>query len=479
MTKSVFDSMLASEPTKKLLYDVRYQSDRPLKGYGSSKNIDVLATFSAELYITDDRPLLTEKFYVVDETRALLGFNTASRYSVLSVGLDVPVKDIANGVWPCELSLPNAANINLIGEHKEFPKFNVPPVSLKYNKEMPPSRNVYTHIPPPFKDRVKQKIDDLLATGRLINMLPISIVFCRLLISKLLTGIIEEVTESMDRSFCSSLLVVPKGKDDIRLVIDLRGPNKCIYRTPFKMPTFDSILMELHGSTYFSTIDLTSAYFHVELDKDSRHLTNFFAGDALYRYCRLPFGLCNAPDIFQEILQSIILKGCKGTVNYLDDVLIHGRTKKEHDENLAEVMKRLENHNVSINLSKCAIGQTSVRFLGFRLSENGWKIEEDKIRAIQNFRSPQSLAEVKSFLGLITFVEKFIHQRADKTRNLRELAKSEIFFWNQELENEFEYLKNKAWKGISTLGYFSKEDRTELYVDASPYGLGNNLMAIL
>lgn len=289
------------------------------------------------------------------------------------------------------------------------------------------------------------------------------------------SGIIEEVNETMDRSFCSSLLAVPKGKDDIRLVIDLRGPNKCIYRTPFKMPTFESILMELHGSTYFSTIDLTSAYFHVELDEDSRHLTNFFAGHGLYRYCRLPFGLCNAPDIFQEILQSIILKGCKGTVNYLDDILIHGKTKKEHDENLAEVLNRLKNHNVKINFSKCAIGQKAVRFLGFKLSEKGWQIEDDKIKAIQNFRSPQTLAEVKSFLGLITFVEKFIHQRADKTRHLRELANGEVFYWNKELHDEFQSLKNDAWRHIGTLGYFNKEDHTELYVDASPYGLGNDI----
>lgn len=245
------------------------------------------------------------------------------------------------------------------------------------------------------------------------------------------------------------------------------------------MPTFESILMELHGSTFFSTIDLTSAYFHVELDEDSRHLTNFFAGDALYRYCRLPFGLCNAPDIFQEILQSIILKGCKGTVNYLDDILVHGETKEEHDKNLAEVLNRLKNNNVCINLSKCAFGQKSVRFLGFRLSEEGWSIEDDKIKAIQNFRAPQSLAEAKSFLGLITFVEKFIHQRADKTRHLRELIKEGVFYWDQQLEDEFEYLKNNAWRSIRTLGYFSKEDRTELYVDASPYGLGNKLIYII
>lgn len=161
----MFNAILASETSKMLIYDVRYGSDRPLKGYGSEKSIDVTATFSAELYITKDRPVFAEKFYVVDERRALLGFNTAMRYSVLAVGLDIPVKEIAYDVWPCELSILDARNIRSVATSKEFPKFNVPPVSLKYNKDMPPSRNVYTHIPPIFKDLAKQKIDELLESG--------------------------------------------------------------------------------------------------------------------------------------------------------------------------------------------------------------------------------------------------------------------------------------------------------------------------
>lgn len=122
-----------------------------------------------------------------------------------------------------------------------------------------------------------------------------------------------------------------------RLVVDLRGPNKCIIRTPFKMPTLETILAKLHGASYFSTLDLSSAFFHVLLDEKSRHLTNFFAGDGTYRFKRLPFGLCNAPDIFQEICQTIILSGCEGVVNYLDDFLVFGRTMEEHDENLEKV----------------------------------------------------------------------------------------------------------------------------------------------
>lgn len=442
ITKASFDLILADQNAKSQIIGLKSSSDTPLKAYAMPEPIKVVANFSAELFISHDRPVTVEKFYVVDEFKALLGLNTAIRYSVLDVGLNVPIRQQKRHQFQ-----PNGRYIQTVST-REFPKFNIPPVSLKYNANMPPARNVYTHIPKAFKELTKQKIDYLLSSG-----------------------IIEEVTMDMDRSFCSSLLVVPKGKNDIRLVIDLRGPNRCIYRTPFKMPTLESILMELHGAQWFSTIDLTNAFFHIELDEGSRHLTNFFAGDGLYRYRRLPFGLTNAPDIFQETLQTVVLAGCEGQINYLDDVLIFGRTKKEHDENLEQVMKSLENHNVKINEEKCAFGKQSVEFLGFVVSAEGWKIEEEKISALRNFRHPESIAEVKSFLGLVNFIGKFIPNRADKTIRLRELARADRFFWNQELEDEFELLKNEAWDTI-TLGYFNRDDRTELFVDASPFGLG-------
>lgn len=443
ITKASFDKILADESTASQILGLKSSSDTPLKAYAMIEPIKVIANFSAELFISHDRPVTVEKFYVVDEFKALLGLSTAIRYSVLDIGLDVPIRHHEQ-----KLFHQTTYYAQTISVEDEFPKFNIPPVTLKYDADMPPARNVYTHIPKVFKELTNQKLKYLLSSG-----------------------IIEEVTMDMDRSFCSSLLVVPKGKNDIRLVIDLRGPNRCIYRTPFKMSTLESILMELHGAQWFSTIDLTNAFFHIELDESSRHLTNFFAGDGLYRYRRLPFGLTNAPDIFQETLQTVVLAGCKGQINYLDDVLIFGRNKKEHDENLEKVMQCLENHNVRINEAKCKFGKQSVDFLGFVVSADGWKIEDEKISALRNFRHPESIAEVKSFLGLVNFVGKFIPNRADKTLKLREVAKADRFYWSQELDDEFEFLKNEAWDTI-TLGYFCREDRTELFVDASPFGLG-------
>ncbi|XP_041785594.1 uncharacterized protein LOC121600873 [Anopheles merus] len=305
--KDSFDCLSKKDPKLSHIFNLKKGSDHHLKAYGMEEDIPVIASFVAELFISNDRPRTMEKLYVVPNEKALLSRNTALRYSVLQLGMNVPVKSYLR--YNTIRLLPG--EIFVLKNWTEFPKFNVAPVMLSYDKEMPPSQNVFTSIPPAFKNETLKRLDDLL-----------------------ITGIIERVTDKMKNSFCSSLLVVPKGKNDIRLVVDLRGPNKRIIKTPFRMPTLEAILSELNGASWFSTIDLSSAFFHVELHQDCRQLTNFFARNGTFRFKRLPFGLRNAPDIFQEFLQTKILAGCPGVVNYLDDILVFGSWKEEHDCNL-------------------------------------------------------------------------------------------------------------------------------------------------
>ncbi|XP_062558328.1 uncharacterized protein K02A2.6-like [Armigeres subalbatus] len=443
-TEALFRRMISDPNYSVHVFNIQEKSDRTLKAYATIGEIEVLATFEANLFISNDRPVYLEKFYVVRELRSLLGRPTATRYSVLMLGVKVPVSSDQNptiSFLTGEIALVNAKNV--------FPKFNIPPVKISYNKSVPPCRNVYLSIPQSVRPLVEERLQQLVSAD-----------------------IIERVTDDMDTSFCSSMIVVPKGKHDIRLVIDLRGPNQYIYRTPFSMPTLESIVADLNGAHWFSTIDLSNAYFHVELDTESRHLTNFFTEFGMFRCVRLPFGLCNAPDIFQEILQRKILGGCKGVKNYQDDVLVFGGTKDEHDTNLAIVMARLKEHNVKLNESKCVFGSQKVDFLGFVLTPKGWEIDEEKMAAIKSFRRPQNCGEVKSFLGLVTFIDRFLLKRADITVNLRALANSDVFHWTEREEKEFRFLQEGALNVIKTLGYYSTTDEIELYVDASPIGLG-------
>ena len=95
ITSESFSFILQDESARGNLYEVNYGSDKVLRGYASKANIEVVATFSAELFVADERPATIEKFYVVRESRALLGYNTAIRYSLLAIGLEVPVKEKA------------------------------------------------------------------------------------------------------------------------------------------------------------------------------------------------------------------------------------------------------------------------------------------------------------------------------------------------------------------------------------------------
>lgn len=427
------------------MYNIKEGTDRSLKAYASKGELDVLATFEAFLFISDERPVHLEKFYVVkNANRSLLGRPTALRYSVLMLGFNVPV---LQGDGPDAHGA--SSMLATIVASNPFPKFNIPPVKISYDKSRPPCRNIFSNIPQAIKPLVEKRLQELIAAD-----------------------IIEPVSEGMDVSFCSSMLAIPKGKHDIRLVIDLRGPNQYIQRTPFAMPTLESMMAELNGAKWFSTIDLANAFFHIELDKDSRHLTNFYTEFGLFRCVRLPFGLCNAPDIFQEVLQRVILGGCLGVKNYLDDVLVFGPTKEVHDARLEEVLSRLRQHNVKLNDSKCVFSSQSVKFVGFALSPNGWSVTDEKMTAIKSFRTPKTCGEVKSFLGLVTFADRFIQRRADLTVHLRALANSDRFYWTELEDREFNNLQDNALKAITVLGYYSPTDVTELYVDASPVGLG-------
>lgn len=424
------------------------RSDRVLRGYANENPLAVICTFQADLYINEALPSGVEKFYVVKgSTTSLLSRRTAIRYQVLRLGVNacqIDGKFNEQTIDTNEMFSVHSSNT----KPTPYPKFNISPVEINIDESVRPRRSTYTNIPISWRD---------LAMSRIKYMEE--------------SDIIEKVTGNMNRSHCSALLAVPKGINDFRLVVDMRNPNRCVLREPHAMPTIDSIFARIHGSKHFSTIDLSNAFFHVELAENSRHLTNFFTGECVYRYKRLPFGLCNAPDIFQKVLEEI-LSGIEGIWIYMDDILITSSNQKAHDASLKEVISRLNSHGVKLNAQKCCFNKREVKFLGFMLSEKGHSPTHDRIETIMNFRKPETVSEVRSFLGMIIFVDRFIINRAEKTKHMRNIVQENNFVWNSELQEEFDELRRLFIHQIETLGFYNNKHKTELIVDASPVGLG-------
>lgn len=211
--------------------------------------------------------------------------------------------------------------------------------------------------------------------------------------------------------------------------------------------------------------------FQVVISEKSREITTFITKKGLFRYTRLMFGINCAPEMFQKIMEQI-LNGCDGCVVFIDDILIHGPTNEVHDSRVSTVLKRLKEFNVLLNKEKCAFGVPEIEFLGHHLSGEGIKPQHDKVVAVKTFRKPNTAEEVRSFLGLVNFVSKFIPHIATITEPLRKLTRqNNSFEWGEEQQQAFDQLKNYLTKA-STLGYFDVSDRTQIYADASPVGLG-------
>lgn len=212
-------------------------------------------------------------------------------------------------------------------------------------------------------------------------------------------------------------------------------------------------------------------YFQIEIAPNSREITTFITNKGLFRYTRLMFGITCAPELFQKIMEQI-LSGCDGSCNFIDDILVYGSSKQEHDVRLQQVQKRLRGFDVTLNEKKCIYGIQEVDFLGHRLSAKGVRPSIDKVNTVKGFREPTTAEEVRSFLGLVNFVGKFIPNLASIDYPLRQLTrKEETFVWGKEQKAAFEELKRQITSD-KVLGYYDVTDRTRVVADASPVGLG-------
>ena len=237
--------------------------------------------------------------------------------------------------------------------------------------------------------------------------------------------IIEKVPENTPTDWVSPVVIVPKPNqpDKIRLCVDMRAANTAIRRTRHPIPTVEATCLELNGARLFSKLDLTQAYHQLELSPPSRSITTFTTHDGLYRYKRLNYGTNAAAEIFQHTLQETI-RGVKGTKNIADDILVFGRTRKEHDTALEECLSRLQAHHLTLNPTKCKFLKTNLEFFGLLFTEQGVSPNPKKVDAFANTKQPTTVSEVRSLLGMANYSSKFIKDYATITEPLRKLTRT-------------------------------------------------------
>ncbi|KAL1249465.1 hypothetical protein QQF64_020470 [Cirrhinus molitorella] len=294
-------------------------------------------------------------------------------------------------------------------------------------------------------------------------------------------GVIQESVSA----YASPVVLVRKTDGSLWLCVDYRKLNAKTRRDAFPLPRIDESFDALKGAKFFSTVDLASGYHQIAVSDGDRAKTAFTTPFGLFEYRRMPFGVCNGPSTFQRLMQAVMSDMIfQVLIVYLDDILLFSQTFEEHLERLEMVLKRLAETGLKVKLAKCCFLQDSVRFLGHQVSAQGISPDPDKVAAVSNWKIPETVKELRSFLGFCSYYRKFIEGFSKIAGPLHDLvnvclrkgwwAKSGRFFstlWSEECDRSFSQLKEKLTTA-PVLGFADFSYPFILETDASQNGLG-------
>ena len=180
------------------------------------------------------------------------------------------------------------------------------------------------------------------------------------------------------------VVIVDKKDGSKRFCVDFRKLNQITKKKLLSLPLIDDILALLGEAKFFTSLDLKSGYWQVAMDEKDKEKTAFACHKGLFEFNVMPFGISNAPAVFQELM-SVVLQGCNNFATaYLDDIKVFSSTLEEHLEHLSIIFGKLRQHNLKLKLKKCSFLQLETNYLGFVFSEEGIKPDEKKIEAIKS-----------------------------------------------------------------------------------------------
>ena len=246
---------------------------------------------------------------------------------------------------------------------------------------------------------------------------------CQLLQDMATKGVI-----SPSKSPWASPIVLVKKKDGTtHFCIEYRKVNDATTKDAYPLPRVDDTLDTLAGSVWFSTLDLKSGYWQVEVAPEDHEKTAFCTQEGLFEFNVMPFGLCNAPATFQHLMDSV-LAGLQWSsyLVYLDDITIMGRTFEEHLGNLQQVLERLQQAGLKLQPKKCHFLQHKVNFMGHIISSTGISPDPSKTSKVKEWPRSTSVQEAQQFLGLANYYRRFVKDFAAIAKPLHQLKQKKL-----------------------------------------------------
>ena len=309
-----------------------------------------------------------------------------------------------------------------------------------------PFKESYRRIPPQMYDEVKAHIQEMLDLG--------------------------------------AIVLVRKKDGRLRFCIDLRKLNNRTVKDAYSLPRIETLLDTFLGSTIFTTLDLKAGYWQVEMAEEYKAFTAFTCGPLGFYECEtMPFGATNAPATFQRLMHN-----CLGDLNmtwcvvYLDDIIVFSDNPKDHIVRLEAVFKKLAAASLKFKPSKCFFFKEEIDYLGHLVSGKGVTTSPKKIEAVTKWPVPQTVSDVRSFLGFVGYYRRFIRDFSKISKPIREVviglenqskrvAKKTLINWSEAAQSAFEVLKELC-VNAPILAFPNYKLPFILHTDSSIEGLG-------
>ena len=266
------------------------------------------------------------------------------------------------------------------------------PIQLKYHS-----------APKPLYAELKAHIEDLLNRGWIVNS---------------------------TSPFSSPIVSVRKKDGTLRLRCDYRKLNSKTIPDKHPLPKIQQILENLGGNQYFSILDQGKVYHQLYLKPECCHYTGFITPWGLYEWVRVPFGLMNAPAVFQRFIEQCFQDYRDHfIVPYIDDLLVYSKDFNSLVEHLRLTLQRLQQHGVKIKAKKCQLFKQEVRYLGRIVAADGYRLDPKNIQSVTELvkQKPKTLGEVRRLLGMVGYFRKCIANFSKKAAPLHQLLKK----WDQ------------------------------------------------
>lgn len=289
-------------------------------------------------------------------------------------------------------------------------------------------------------------------------------------------GIVRE----SESPYASPVLLVKKKDGTDRMVVDYRALNSVTVKDRYPLPLIEDHIDRLGRAKYFSTLDMLTGFHQVKLNEDSVHRTAFVTPEGHFEYLKMPYGLANAPVVYQRIISDTLRPFIDAgqVLVYVDDVMLISDTVMAGLSLLDSVLETLTKAGFSINLRKCAFLTTEVEYLGRTIGKGQVRPSVHKINALVRSPVPGTVKQVRQFLGLAGYFRRYIPGYSTKVAPIAFLTRKDVKFnWGDDQERARQEIIS-ILTSEPALSIFDPSLETEVHTDASSQGYGAVLMQV-